>query len=114
MRQWMLFGIFSFGRCEEKPTLKDHGWSTAGLIEPFTAVGQPPTEGEDRERGGHSPPERQDQIGEKTDASKAHPENLALHRHSLACFGEQHRESLAKLCCLRYNEEPTVTKDEEA
>lgn len=57
-------------------------------VEPFTAVREPPTEGENWECSGYSPPEWQNQIGHETDASKTHPENLALHRHSVACFGE--------------------------
>jgi hypothetical protein len=97
----MRCGISSFARCES-------------LVEPFTAVRQPPTEDENWECGCHTPPEWQNQIGEKTDTREAHPENLALHRQSLACFREFDRESLANLCRLRYNEGPTVGIEEAA
>lgn len=101
MPQWMPCGTSSFGRYRV-------------LIEPFTSVRQPPTEGENWECSGYRPPEWQNQIGDKTDASKAHPENLALHRHSLACFGARGRESLANLCRLRYNEGPNIRMEEAA
>ena len=53
------------------------------LIEPFAAVGKPPTERKDRDGGGQGPPKREDQVGGQSDPRKGHPENLALHDNSL-------------------------------
>jgi hypothetical protein len=55
-----------------------------GSGEPFAAVGQPPTEGEQRERGGESPPEREDQVGHEAEHPKGQPEDFALHGNSVA------------------------------
>jgi hypothetical protein len=53
------------------------------LSEPFAAIRQPPTEGEQGNRGANGPPERQKQIDRKTQYRESSPKNLALHGFSL-------------------------------
>src|SRR5580692_8355446 len=55
------------------------------MLEPAAAIGKPPTDGEDWNGGGESPPEREDNVRSQTQDGERQPEHLALHAPSLHC-----------------------------
>ena len=55
--------------------------------EPVGAVGDPPTGGKDGDGRGESPPEGQQQVGDKAKRGEGKPEHLALHEDSVRLEG---------------------------
>jgi hypothetical protein len=64
-------------------------------LEPFTAVGKPPTEGKNRDSSRNGPPERQHEVRGQANSRKGHPEDFALHGPSLTQNAQYRRECLA-------------------
>lgn len=54
------------------------------MLEPVTAVGDPPAYVEDRDRGSKRPPERQDEVGGQAEHGEADPEYFLLHSSILS------------------------------
>ena len=61
--------------------------------EPAAAICNPPAEYAERDRSDHSPPKRQDDVGEETKNREAGPEDLVLHTSILVLKSRGRRES---------------------
>src|SRR5580700_9195264 len=49
------------------------------LLEPIAAIGNPPTDPKERDRGSNRPPEWQDQIGNQAQQAEHGPKDFLLH-----------------------------------
>ena len=58
-------------------------------LEPFAAVGDPPTGHANRDRGDEGPPKWQYQVGNEPNDREGHPKNFALHEVILAAYGQR-------------------------